>query len=159
MSEKYSFNDFLASVPDDNKEFVSGLHEELTQLECKADVKLAKSGYIVSYILNKKTISNYVFRKKGLIVRIYASHIGQYTDILDALSDEMADTIRKAPICKRLVDPTACNPKCSMGYDFLLKGEHMQKCRSSAFMFLVNDESRPFVKSLLLSEANASVHD
>ena len=27
-------------------------------------------------------------------------------------------------ICKRMADPTACNPKCSMGYDFWLKGEH-----------------------------------
>lgn len=156
MGEKYMFHDFLDSVTDDNKEFVSGLHDELTKLGCKADVKLAKSGYVVSYILNKKTIANYVFRKKGLIARIYASHIGQFMEILDTLPDEMAHTIQEAPICKRMVDPTACNQKCPMGYNLLLKGEHLQRCRNSAFMFLIQESSRPFVKSLILNEAKAS---
>lgn len=159
MSEKYTFQDFLASVPEDNKEFVSGLHEELTKLGCRADVKLARSGYVVSYILNKKTIANYVFRKKGLIARIYAGHIGGFADILDTMPDEMVRTIQKAPICKRLADPAACNQRCSMGYEFLLKGERLQRCRNGAFMFLISEESRPFVKSLLLSEVKASVQD
>lgn len=66
MSEKYTFDDFLASVDAENQKFVSELHNELTELGCKIEVKLAKSGYVVSYTLNKKTIFNYVFRKKGL---------------------------------------------------------------------------------------------
>lgn len=159
MGEKYVFHDFLDSVTDDNKEFVSSLHDELSKLGCKADVKLAKSGYVVSYILNKKTIANYVFRKKGLIARIYAGHIRQFMDILDPFPDEMVNAIREASICKRLVDPAACNQRCSMGYEFLLKGERLQRCRNSAFMFFINEDSRPFVKSLLLSEARAAVQD
>lgn len=152
MSEKYTFQDFLASVADDNKEFVNDLHDELTKMGCKTDVKLAKSGYVVSYVLNKKTIANYVFRKKGLIARIYAAHIGQYREVLDTFPDEMVRTIQEAPICKRLVDPAACNQKCSMGYEFLLKGEKLQRCRCSAFMFMINESSRAFVKALLLGE-------
>lgn len=156
MSEKYTFQDFLASVDGENQPFVSSLHDDLTQLGCKAEVKLAKSGYVVSYILNKKTIANYVFRKSGLIARIYAGHIAQYMEILDALPDGMVRTIQEAPICKRLVNPAACNQKCSMGYDFILKGERLQKCRNGAFMFLLTGESRPHVRPLLLSEAKAS---
>lgn len=116
MSEKYTFQDFLTSVDEENQEYVSELHDTLTKLGCKIDVKAAKSGYVVSYIQNKKTIANYVFRKKGL------------------------------------VDPAACNQKCPMGYDFILKGKRLQKCRSNAFMFLLSEENKPFVKRLLLKE-------
>lgn len=157
MSEQYTFEDFFATVDEENQNFVRELHDELTELGCKADVKSAKSGYVVSYLLHKKTIANYVFRKKGLIARIYAGHIAQYLELLDTPPDAMARAIREAPICKRLVNPAACNQKCSMGYDFILKGERLQKCRNNAFLFLLNDESRPFVKSLLLEEARASV--
>lgn len=46
MSEKYTFQDFVASVDGENQTFVSDLHEELTGLGCKIDVKSAKSGYV-----------------------------------------------------------------------------------------------------------------
>ncbi|WP_195984126.1 hypothetical protein [Clostridium sp. D33t1_170424_F3] len=156
MSEKYTFHDFLDAVDVENQEFVRALHDELTELGCKIEVKLAKSGYVVSYSLNKKTIANYVFRKKGLIARIYANHIVQYMEVLDTLPEEMVRAIREAPVCKRLIDPSTCNQRCSMGYDFILKGERMQKCRNGAFMFLVSKESKPFIKALLLNEAKAS---
>lgn len=136
---------------------MSELHDELTTLGCKLDVKSAKSGCVVSYSLNKKTIANYVFRKKGLIARIYAGHIMQYMEILDTLPAEMMRSIQQAPICKRLANPAACNQKCSMGYDFILKGDRLQRCRNSAFMFLLNEESRAYVKSLLLHEVKAAV--
>lgn len=152
-----SFQDFLASVDEENQKFVSDLHDELTELGCKIEVKSAKSGYVVSYSLNKKTIANYVFRKKGLLARIYASHIAQYMELLDTLPDSMVHAIQKAPICKRLVDPTACNQKCSMGYDIILKGERLQRCRNNAFLFLLDEASKPYIKSLLLHEAKASV--
>ena len=159
MSEKYTFADFLASVDGENQQFVSDLHDELTELRCKADIKLESNGVVVSYSLNKKTIANYVFRKKGLIVRIYAGHIAQYEDVLDTLPDEMARAVQDAPVCKRMVDPTACNSKCAMGYDFILRGERLQRCRYSAFMFLLDEESRPFVRSLLLHEVKATVSE
>lgn len=157
MGEKDTFQDFLACVDGENREFVSDLHDELTKLGCKTEVKPAKSGYVVSYILNKKTIANYVFRKKGLLARIYAGHIAQYMELLEEMPDGMARSVQEAPVCKRLVDPAACNQKCSMGYDFILKGERLQRCRNNAFLFLLDEESRPFIKSLLLHEAEAAV--
>lgn len=44
---------------------------------------------------------------------------------LHALPDSMVLAIREASVCKRLVDPTACNQKSFMGYDFILRGEHL----------------------------------
>lgn len=133
------------------------LHDKLTALGCKIDVKSTKSGYVASYSLDKKIISNYMFHKKGLIARIYAGHIAQYVEILDTLPNSMVGSIQKAPICKRLVEPSACNQKCSIGYDFILQGERLQRCRNSAFMFLLYKESRSYVESLLLHEVKASV--
>lgn len=156
MSEKISFQDFLESLGVEIQKFVSDLHEELTAHGCKAEVKSAKSGYVVSYSLGKKTIANYVFRKKGLMARIYTNHIMQYMDVLDTLPDGMVQTIRDAPVCKRLLDPAACNQKCAMGYDFILRGERFQKCRNNAFFFLLTEESMPFVKALLLGEVKAA---
>ena len=54
-----------------------------------------------------------------------------------------------------MIDPDSCNPKCPMGYDFLLKGERYRKCRSNAFMFPVCRGNNPFIGKLILREAEA----
>lgn len=112
MSDKLTFQDFLFSIDKDNQKFVSDLYNELSMHGCKVEVKSAKSGYVVSYSLGKKTIANYVSRKKGLMARIYANHIVQYMDVLDTLPDGMVQAIREATVCKRLVDPVTCNHAC-----------------------------------------------
>lgn len=152
MDKKIAFDDFIASVPVENQDFVKELHNRLMELGCKIEIKSAKSGYMVSYLYNKKTVANYVFRRKGMLVRIYGVHVGEYEKELETLPEEMIHAIEKAPVCKRLADPNACNPRCSMGYDFWLRGEHYQKCRNSAFMFLVCPQNNPFIQSLLLKE-------
>lgn len=154
-NKKLGFEDFIATVDSSYREFVNDLHHDFIEHGCKIEVKAAKSGYLVSYSLNKKTIANYVFRKKGLIVRIYANHINQYMGYLDTLPDGMIKTIHDAPICKRLVNPEDCNPKCAKGYDFLLRGEQLQKCRSNAFMFLLSEENNPFIKTFIVNELEA----
>lgn len=152
MDKKIDFKDFIASVSMENQDFVKELHDKLTELGCSIEIKAAKSGCMVSYIFNRKTVANYVFRRKGMLVRIYGAHVNQYEKILDMLPDEMVHSIETAPVCKRLADPDACNPKCTMGYEFWLKGGHYQKCRSGAFMFLVCPQNNPFIQQLLLSE-------
>lgn len=154
MDKKTGFDDLMVTVPEENQEFVKEMHNKLMELGCKIEIKTAKSGYMVSYIYNKKTVANYVFRKKGMLVRIYGVHVNEYEKILETLPDEMVSAIQKAPICKRLADPNDCNPRCSMGYDFWLKGEHYQKCRNSAFLFLVCPQNNPSIQSLLLQEVN-----
>lgn len=155
MDKKISFEDFIGSVAIENQDFIKDLHNKLMELGCKIEIKTAKSGYMVSYSYNKKTVVNYVFRKKGMLVRIYGAHAYQYEKVLDTLPDEMLRAVLNAPICKRLADPNACNPKCSMGYDFWLKGERYQKCKNSAFMFLVCPQNNPYIQSLLLNEVEA----
>ena len=155
MKETLGFDDFIAAVDGGCREFVTGLHRSLMEMGCKLEVKEAKSGFVASYLLNKKTIANYVFRKKGLIARIYPNHLPQYLEVLDAMPNALAAAVLAAPDCKRLLDPAACNPKCPMGYDFPLRGLRAQKCRNSAFQFLVCRENNPFIEALVLSEARA----
>ncbi|MDC7286303.1 hypothetical protein NXH76_00670 [Blautia schinkii] len=155
MDKKIEFQDFIATVPMENQEFVKEVHDQLINHGCKIEIKAAKSGYVVSYLYNKKTVANYVFRKKGMLVRIYGVHVNEYEELLETLPEEMALAIHKAPICKRMADPNACNPKCSMGYDFWMKGAHYQKCRNSAFMFLVCPENNPYIEKFLLKEVEA----
>lgn len=153
--EKWSFEDFIRCVETGSQEFVRKMHSILSEGGCKIEVKEAKSGYVVSYRFGKKTLINYVFRKKGLLVRIYAEHIREYMDLLDTLPAAMEKAVHTAPVCKRLVNPDSCNPKCAMGYDFLLKGEHMQKCLYSAFQFFICEEHNPFIQTFLEKELAA----
>lgn len=146
------FKDFLESVEENNRDFVSQLHEFLSESGCKCDIKEAKSGFVVSYIRNKKTLMNYVQRKTGTKARIYAANIGSYQELLDTLPQKMKSDIIKAPPCKRLLDPSACNPKCSMGYAFTMDGEEYKKCRNSAFMFSLSEENNPFIRTFLEKE-------
>lgn len=155
MDKKIEFQDFIASVSVENLDFVQELHNKLMTLGCGIEIKPAKSGYVVSYLYGKKTVANYVFRKKGMLVRIYGVHVSEYENILETLPEEMIYAIQTAPLCKRMADPDACNPKCAMGYEFRLRGEHYQKCRNSAFMFLVCPQNNPYIQSLLLNEAEA----
>ena len=152
-----TFDDFLETVDDQNREFVIGINDYLAQSNCKCEVKSAKSGYVISYISksNKRTLANFVCRKTGIKIRIYADHIIEYTDFLDNLPDKMKKEIKKASVCKRFVDPNDCNPKCIKGYDFLIDGERHQKCRYMAFMPTLNKENNPYIKAFLENELKA----
>lgn len=155
QKQKLSYEDFISCIEGSNKDFVNELHNYLTENGCKIEVKEAKSGHMVSYIYNKKTVINYVFRKSGLIVRIYANHVNEYMEFLETLPECMTVAIQKAPVCRRLINPNDCNSKCAMGYDFNLKGERYKKCRISAFMFVINDISAPFIKTFITNELKA----
>lgn len=143
---------FLQSVEESSRDFVAELHELLSESGCKCDIKEAKSGFVVSYVKNKKTLMNYVRRKTGTKSRIYAANIGSYQELLDTLPPKMKSDIAKAPPCKRLLDSTACNPKCSMGYTFTMDGEEYKKCRNNAFMFALSEENNGFIKEFLERE-------
>lgn len=155
MGQKLGFDDFIAAVDSGSQPLVRGLHEELTACGCTIEVKEAKSGYVVSYRRAKQTIANYVFRKAGLIARIYPNHLTEYLDVLDTLPGGMVSAIQAAPPCKRLLDPDACNPRCARGFDFPLQGRREQKCRYSAFQFPFSAETAPHIRTLLLREASA----
>ena len=149
---KIEFEEFLQSVEESERSFVGELHEFLSENGCKCDIKESKSGFVVSYVSDKKTLMNYVQRKTGTKVRIYAANVGSYQELLNTFPPKMKKDIVKAAPCKRLLDPTACNPKCSMGYTFEMDGELYKKCRSTAFMFALSEENDPFIRKFLEKE-------
>ena len=57
MDKKIEFQDFIATVPAENQDFVKELHDKLMDYGCKIEIKTAKSGYMVSYTYNKKTVA------------------------------------------------------------------------------------------------------
>ena len=152
---QFSYADFIGTVDDGCRPFVDELHQELAAAGCTVEITEAKSGFVVSYLFDKKTVANYVFRKKGLIIRIYANHVDEYMDFLEGLPEGMARAVQRAPICKRLTGMADCNSKCAMGYDFTVKGERHQKCRYNAFLFPLNEENNPFIRDFLKRELAA----
>lgn len=152
---KLGYEDFISTVSEGDRPFVEELHGMFTDRGCKIEVKEAKSGCVVSYTYNKKTVANYVFRKSGLITRIYGNHVAGYMEFLDTMPENMIESVAKAPSCRRLLNPEDCNPKCSMGYDFIMKGQRHQKCRINAFMFLVSPENNSYIKGFLEKELQA----
>ena len=154
MAEKdLSFNDFINDVDPKYREFPRQTHEYMLQNDCKLKLKLAKNGYVVSYQHGnkKRVIMNFVFRKSGLFARVYCDHVGHFTRVLESLPEKMTKAIEKAPVCKRFDDPSQCNPKCN-GYIFTIGDTQYHKCRYSCFLFAVDDESIPFITSLLENE-------
>lgn len=156
MDEK--FNLFLETVDENFRSFVNQINEYLTGNNCKCNIKLQKSGYVVSYVLNgeKRTLATFVSRKTGMKLRIYPEHIGEYQSFLDTLPEKVKKEIRKASVCKRLINPDDCNPKCVMGYTFVLDGEQYQKCRYAAFQPTLSEENNPYIKQFLEKDLRAA---
>lgn len=147
------FKELLQSVEDRERGFVEEFHKFLSRKNgCKCDIKESKSGYVVSYLRDKTTPMNYVQCKTGTKVRIYAANVGKYQELLNTLLPKLKADIIKAAPCKLLLDPSACNPKCQMGYTFEMDGEVYKKCRSTAFMFALSEKNDPFIKKFLEKE-------
>lgn len=151
------FSSFVDLAGIEHTEYIDWLDQFMTQNDYTSTIKESASGYVVSYVHKetKRTVANYVFRKKGLMLRVYADYIANYMNILDKWPAAMKNTIKKAGPCKRLLNPDACNPRCRMGFDFILEGERQQKCRNNGFMFLLDDETKPYLKELIEHEIQA----
>lgn len=152
MDEKFIM--FMETVDERFRSFVKQINEYLIENGCKCDIKLQKSGYVVSYVLNssKRTLATFVFRKTGIKLRIYPEHIQEYQSFLDTIPEKMKKEIKKASVCKRLINPDGCNPKCVMGYTFEMDGEKYQKCRYMAFQPTLSGENNPYIMQFLENE-------
>ena len=89
MGKSITFEEFFITVPQENQKFVKELHQDLVKHGCTMTIKEAKSGYMAAYLYQKKTIMNYVFRKKGLFLRLYGEHAKDYEACLDTLPKDM----------------------------------------------------------------------
>lgn len=158
MDEK--FNMFMETVDGRFRDFVEQINGYLIDKSCKCDIKTAKSGYVVSYVLSsKRTLATFISRKTGMKLRIYPEYIREYQDFLNTLPEKMKKEIKKASICKRLVNPDDCNPKCIMGYTFEMDGEQYQKCRYMAFQLTLSEENNPYIKEFLENELLVGFND
>ncbi len=152
MTDK-NYEEFL-EITGTSRNFVENINDFLLDHNCKREIKTAKSGFTVSYLFPnaKKTLATFVCRKTGIKIRIFPQRLNEYMDFLDALPAGMKKEIAKASVCKRLINPEDCNPKCVMGYDFIMDKEHYQKCRYMAFMLTITEESTPYIIKLLEKE-------
>lgn len=145
------FNEFVDLASSDLTTFFNEINDHLIQKGYRCKIKEAKSGPVVSYTKNKKTLMNYVCRKTGIKARLYGAHVGQYQDKLNGLPEIMKKEIIKATDCKRL-NGLSCAPNCPGGYIFIMDGMEYKKCRSMAFMHTLDNQSIKFVRELILAE-------
>ena len=151
---EYKFEDFLLNVEDAYKDFVDNINLILLKKNYISKIESKASGFFVSYShpKTKRGIFNFLFRKKGLLVRIYGDNCNKYSDLLNSLPENIINQIEKAGICKRLINPESCNQKCPMGYDFYIGKKHHQKCRNSCFYFEADSKSIPFLFKIIENE-------
>ena len=153
---KHQFEDFLMTVEDDHKKFVTTIHEMMLQDGYKLKVQETKSyGLHISYSQPKikvvKGIILYLLIREGkLMIRINMDGHAKYTDVFNRLPERMVSQIDKMDDCKKLIDPTACWNGCG-GHDLYIAGKHYKKCICS-FRFDVDSESMPYLFELIQSE-------
>ena len=143
---------FFDEIDTSFRSFAQDLHDYLTESGCKASFEEKKTGLFGGYKhpKTKKSLVNMLYKKQGLLVRIYGGHTSGYRPFLDTLPAEMVKSIKSASPCKKLID-NSCNLKCT-GYDFTIGGEHFQKCIYNCFEFLVTEESKPFIAAFVRHE-------
>lgn len=148
------FLEFIETIEEPNKGFAQEVDQYLLGHNCQREAKTTKSGFAVSYIRKetKKRLATFVCRKTGVKLKVYPQNVNEYERFLDTLPAKMKKDIEKASICKRLINPEDCNPKCVKGYDFLMDGQQYQKCRHMAFMLTLNGENNPYIMAFLEKE-------
>lgn len=152
--DNIQFDDFLQVLKAEEISFATTINDLYSESGCKREIKASASGYTVSYLskATKKTLANFVCRKTGLKIRITPPKPFDCNDLLATLPDNMKKDIIRAHNCQRLSDANVCNPRCPMGYAFMLDGENYGKCRSMAFMFSVTEENLPYILTFIQKE-------
>jgi len=150
--EKASFNDFLSGVAPEHQEFVEELNNRLIEQGCDLVIKEAKSGYVATYQINKKTVMNWVFRKSGILARIYGDNAGKYEDVIASLPVDMQKKMTASRDCKRLIDPNACSDTCVKGFIYTLNGNIHKKCRNDGMFFPLTPETAEHIAALVCAE-------
>ncbi|MCK5128916.1 MAG: hypothetical protein KAQ68_03615 [Clostridiales bacterium] len=155
--EVYAFKDFIENASVEHIGFFTEINDLLTCSGYEPKVDIKKSGFSVSYISKKakRTIMNYVSRKKGTYIRMYGDNTDKYMSIFNDIPDSIVKEISKANDCKRMIDPNACNSRCKKGITIDLNGEILGKCRNSALMLLIEPEKYNTIITILEHEVSA----
>ena len=144
---------FLQDIPAEYQCFVQVLDEYLIAKGSKRTIKAARSGFVTSYSspASGRALLNYVFRKDGVKMRIYAEHIGEHPTVLNCLPDNMKSNIKKAGNCKKLTGLT-CTPTCTGGYAFVMDGAEYRKCKNTAFFHSLTADNMEHILKLIKAE-------
>lgn len=144
---------FLNDIPAESQGFVLELDKYLTEKGSKRTIKSAKSGFVTSYSSPKSgnALLNYVFRKTGVKIRIYAQNVGEYAAILSDFPDDMKKDIIKARDCKKL-NGLNCSPTCGGGYAFTMEGVDYKKCKNMAFFHSLEEGNFVAIRKLVEAE-------
>jgi len=155
---KYQFEDFLTTVKDEYKDFVTKIHNVLLQDNYKSKIQVTKSnGFQLSYHQPKiKTVAGRILTfflcEDELMVRLEGKNHKKYPDVLNNLPKEMEDQIHKATDCIKFNDPERCWKGC-IGYDFTIGENHYQKCAVQCFQFQTDSLSMPYLLKLIECES------
>lgn len=152
---KASFQEFLSAVAPEYQAFAEKLNDKLIEQGCDLVIKEAKSGYTASYQLEKKTVMNWVFRKAGVLARVYGDNVSKYEDIIASLPADMQKKMIISRDCKRLIDPDECSPTCVKGFVYTLNGNTHKKCRNDGMFFLLTNETAEHIAGLVCAEVTA----
>jgi len=159
---KYQFDDFLTTVPDNCKAFVTCVHEMLLEEQYRPKISVTKStGFQLAYHQPQiKTTAGIILiffkREEELMIRIYGKNHAQYPGELDALPQSLVRQIDKAADCVKFVNPDKCWKGC-IGCEFHIKGKLYQKCLIDCFEFEVDRPDMPYLLRLIASESKARV--
>ena len=142
----YTFDDFLKTVEPQHKAFAESMHKELIANGYKAAIESKATGFFIGYKhpKTKRSLMNFLFRKKGLLVRIYPA--SKTPIIPNAVTEGMIKEIDKAITCKM------CSEKCIKGYKFAINDQAYDKCHYGAFLFVVSEESKPVIAKWVKTE-------
>ena len=146
---QYKIDDFFKEVEPAHQAFAKNMHEMLTMSGYKTKIESKASGLFVSYShpKTKRSLLNFVFRKIGLLARLYPDNASSRFS-MDNLPASMEEELDKAPDCKM------CSEKCIKGNKFLLHGQAYDKCRYNSFLFVVTEESKPVLTEWIEKEVN-----
>jgi hypothetical protein len=156
--ENYQYEDFFISVRDEDKDFVTTIHERLLQEGCEVKIGSSKTNlFSVKYTQGRKGVFNFMLRKRGFKASVYAANFAQYPNVLDDLPEIMIKQIDETQDCKNITDPGKCMGNC-LGYDIQIRAKQYQKCKFSCFQFDVDEASKPALLKMLESELEVRAH-
>ena len=137
----------LCLVPDESKAFVDELNSFLVGKEYERSKPAARLSVTYSLPGSDKSLLNFVFRKGCVKARIYASHVGEYEELIEKFPEVTKKEIANALECKKLNGKT-CSPTCPAGYTFVMDDMEYKKCRSMAFLPALNKANNPIIKEM-----------
>ena len=161
---KYQFDDFLMTVPDGYKDFVSSVHELLLEAGYKPKLSVTKStGFQLAYHQPKtKTTAGIVLiffkRNETLILRIYGTNHAQYPETLQSLPQSLLGQIEDATDCVKFQNPDKCWKGC-IGHEFHIGERLYQKCMIDCFEFTVDTPDLPDLQRLITAESKARLQN